>query len=386
MDRSRSPEVTSAMDRFLSPEETGAAHDDVSERNYPVEENNPAGPERSPPLVSAAAPFMARQAPLRPEPGAYAANLAAANTLFMTGMHDRVGEPAYAGVATSVTDQDVPAMWLRAVGGRGKSTMANGGIATKFHSQILQLGGRGYASRQHTGGDGLHIGVMAGRAHSGNRSRAAFTGYEARGNVKGYALGLYGTWHHDDICRKGPYMDLSLHYGWFDNRVKGESLGEERYRSKGLTGAAEAGYHQRLFSGRRTALYLKPSLQIGWMGIRAAHTERNGDRFTLLGSGNIQSRLGGRLYLEKLIRGENDRLRLSKPYIETNWIHNTRHVGVGINGSALMQEGGKNLAEVKLGHEAQANSRLALWGNLGYQAGGGGFNNTVGTLGVKVRF
>jgi outer membrane autotransporter protein len=333
------------------------------------------------PIVS----VMAGQAPLRPEPGIYAANLAAANTLFITGMHDRIGEPAYPGALASLDESVYPALWIRMVGGRNKASMANGQIATRTDSQLVQLGGE----ILHVGGNGsqgTHIGLMAGGGQSRSRSRAAVTGYQAAGGIEGYAVGLYGTWHQDDCGQKGPYLDVSLNYGWFNNRVKGESLAEERYRSKGLAGSVEAGYHRKFHEGSQVNAYLQPRLQLTWMGVRAAHTEINGDRFVLLGSGNIQSRLGNRVYIEKHVQGLNGRQHIFKPYIETSWVHNTRAFGVSINGDRLRQEGGRNLAEVKIGHEGQANRRVAVWGSLGYQAGTGGFSNTVGTLGIKARF
>ncbi|WP_213989591.1 autotransporter outer membrane beta-barrel domain-containing protein [Sodalis sp. dw_96] len=329
--------------------------------------------------------IMAGRAPLRPEPGIYAANLAAANTLFVTGMHDRIGEPTYPGALAFSEESVYPAMWLRVVGGRNKASMAQGQITTRTDSQLVQLGGE----ILHIGGngsDGAHIGLMVGSGQSRSRSRAALTGYQAGGDIEGYAVGLYGTWHQDHHRQKGPYLDLSLNYGWFDNRVKGESLPEERYRSKGLIGGAEAGYHRKIHEGTQVNAYLQPRLQMTWMGVRAAHTEINGDKFALLGSGNIQSRLGNRFYLEKRIQGPNGLQHAFKPYIETNWIHNSRAFGVAINGNRLLQQGGRNLAEVKIGHEGQANRRVAVWGSLGYQAGAGGFSNTVGTLGVKAHF
>jgi len=52
---------------------------------------------------------------LRPEGGSYVANLAAANTLFVMSLHDRLGEPQF---TDTLKDQnEVTSLWLRQVGG-----------------------------------------------------------------------------------------------------------------------------------------------------------------------------------------------------------------------------------------------------------------------------
>ncbi|MBW2956051.1 autotransporter outer membrane beta-barrel domain-containing protein, partial [Hafnia paralvei] len=51
----------------------------------------------------------------RPEGGSYIANLAAANTLFNTRLHDRLGETQYVDALTG--EKKVTSLWLRQVGG-----------------------------------------------------------------------------------------------------------------------------------------------------------------------------------------------------------------------------------------------------------------------------
>lgn len=51
----------------------------------------------------------------RPESASYTANLAAANTMFLTRLHGRLGETQYIDALTG--EQKVTSMWMRNVGG-----------------------------------------------------------------------------------------------------------------------------------------------------------------------------------------------------------------------------------------------------------------------------
>ncbi|WP_050132552.1 autotransporter outer membrane beta-barrel domain-containing protein, partial [Yersinia frederiksenii] len=55
----------------------------------------------------------------RPESGAYSANLAAANTMFVSRLHDRLGETQYIDALTG--EQKVTSLWLRNEGGHNRS-------------------------------------------------------------------------------------------------------------------------------------------------------------------------------------------------------------------------------------------------------------------------
>lgn len=69
--------------------------------------------------------------------------------------------------------------------------------------------------------------------------------------------------------------------------------------------------------------------------------EANGTRVESTGNGNVQTRLGVRA----LIKGQNniddDKQRSFEPYIEANWIANTRNFGTTLNGVNVSQRGTK---------------------------------------------
>lgn len=75
-----------------------------------------------------------------------------------------------------------------------------------------------------------------------------------------------------------------------------------------------------------------------------------------------------------------------EPFIEMNWLHNTKNFGVRMNGAEIYQNGASDLGEIKLGTDGQINSSLNLWGQIITQIGGKGYNDTQATLGIKYIF
>jgi outer membrane autotransporter protein len=320
--------------------------------------------------------------PLLIESGIFAANLSAANTMLTTRMHDRLGNPAYPEAWGYDNASGRPALWLRTVGSSNTSAMSAGGNLTQTHLQRVQLGGEIFHATRN-GADGWHLGLMAGQGKSHSKTRSTSNGDDAKGGISGYAMGVYGTWHRDDEQRKGLYLDGSLNYNWFDNRVRDKTGTEHHYRSHGMVGSVETGYHQKWHQGKGYRAYIQPQAQLTWMGVRAEQAVINEQTLSSRGSDNLQSRLGARVYIEHRAEG---RQLIAQPYIETSWIHNSRPFGVEFNGHTQSQQGSTDIAEFKIGHEGQISRDVALWGSLAHQLGGGNYRNTAGTLGVTIRF
>lgn len=191
---------------------------------------------------------------------------------------------------------------------------------------------------------------------------------------------------------KGLYFDGWAQYGWFDNHVKGEGLASESYKSKGLTASVETGYTFKVgeFSGSKGTVnewYVQPQAQVTWMGVKSDdHQEANGTRIKMNGNGNIQTRLGARAYLKSFNKMDEGKGREFQPFIEANWLHNTRSFSTKMDDVSVSQEGARNLGEIKLGVEGQITPDLNLWGNVGVQMGDNGYNNSAATLGLKYHF
>ena len=123
------------------------------------------------------------------------------------------------------------------------------------------------------------------------------------------------------------------------------------------------------------------------MGVKTKnHTESNGTIVELNGDGNIQTRLGVRLYTGNSNAVNRDEKMEFQPFIEANWIHNQKDFGVVMDGVSNKQDSAGDLGEVKLGTEIKLNQNFDLWGNVAYQWGGNDYNDTLVTLGLKYRF
>ena len=326
---------------------------------------------------------------LRPEAGSYTANMAAANTMFVTRLHERLGPMQYTDVMTGETKNT--SMWMRHEGGHNRWRDGTGQLKTQGNRYVVQLGGdiaqwgRGETDR-------WHLGVMAGYGNDHNSTDSVRTGYRSKGSVNGYSTGLYATWFANDETHNGAYLDTWAQYGWFDNHVKGDGLPGESWKSKGLTASLETGYTWKAgeFSGSHGSLnewYVQPQAQVVWMGVKAdEHRESNGTRVESTGDGNVRTRLGVKTWIKGHNRMDDGKSREFRPFVEVNWLHNTRDFGTRMNGVTVHQDGARNIGEVKAGVEGQINDRLNLWGNVGVQAGDKGYSDTSAMLGVKYTF
>lgn len=168
---------------------------------------------------------------LRPEGGAYLANLQAAQTMFRLGYHDR-----HAG-------QNSGRAWARVDGSRTGFDAVSQQLDVQGNSQSLSVGADVWRNDAGSG-----VGVMLSSGNATSTSTNALTGYYARGKVKGEALGVYGTWRTGNAVDPyaGFYVDGSVQRAQFRNRVEGVGLDAERYDSRGWQGAIETGYAFRV--------------------------------------------------------------------------------------------------------------------------------------------
>jgi autotransporter family porin len=320
----------------------------------------------------------------RPETGSYAANLAAANTLFTTSLDDRLGETHYIGADG---EKHATSLWLRNAGGHTRFSDSSGQLKTTGNRYVMQLGGD-IAQWSSNGADRFHLGVMGGYANAQSNTHSNVTGYTSKGQVHGYSTGVYATWLQDNADKTGAYVDSWMLYNWFDNSVKGDGIAEESYKSKGITASVEAGYAFKVAEmSERSSFYLQPKAQATWMGVKADdHKEHNGTRVVGEGDNNVQTRLGVRAYIKGHNAIDDGKNRTFEPFIEANWVHNTESYGSSMNGVSVQQAGARNLGEVKVGVDAKLNQTVNLWGNIGQQMGDKGYSDTSAMVGVKVNF
>lgn len=320
----------------------------------------------------------------RPEAGSYLANNYAANTLFMTRLHDRLGETQYVDMLTG--EKKVTSLWMRNVGAHTRFKDGSGQLKTQSNSYVLQLGGD-LAQWSSDGLDRWHIGAMAGYANSQNRTQSSLTGYHSRGQVTGYSVGLYGTWYANDADKTGTYVDTWALYNWFDNKVMGQEQATEKYKSSGITASVEAGYSFKLGESERNSYWLQPKAQVVWMDVQAdSHREANGTRVKDDTDGNLMTRLGVKAFINGHNAIDDGKSREFQPFVEANWIHNTQTASVKMDDVRNDMRGTKNIGELKVGVEGQITPRLNVWSNVAQQVGDKGYSDTRGMLGIKYNF
>ncbi|KAA6100302.1 autotransporter outer membrane beta-barrel domain-containing protein [Pantoea sp. B_9] len=319
---------------------------------------------------------------VRPEAASYSANLAAANTLFTISMDDRPAETFY---TDANGQQQSTRLWLHNSAGHSRVKDSSGQLKSDTNRYAIQLGGD-VASGTLTGSDSLRLGAMAGYGNAQSKSRSAVSGYQSRGQVNGYSLGVYGSWQQNAAEQSGAFVDSALSYGWFNNSVKGDDIGQQSYKSKGISASLAGGYRAEVATlSDSTSLWLRPQAQLNWQGVKADDVkEQNGSRVQGTGQDNLQSRLGVRASLHTLLDPQSH--SAIEPYAEANWLHNSRAFGTALNGVNIQQAGTRNAAEVKLGVDARLNANVNLWGGVAQQLGNHSYSDTSAVAGVKVSF
>lgn len=366
---------------FIQPEDPDPVdpHDPDPVDPDPVDPVDPIIPEPEEPDVP---PVTEQQ--YRPEAGSYLANNYAANTLFMTRLHDRLGETQYVDMLTG--EKKVTSLWLRNVGAHTRFKDGSGQLKTQSNSYVMQLGGD-LAQWSSDGLDRWHLGAMAGYANSQSRTQSSLTGYYSRGQVTGYSVGLYGTWYANEADKSGTYVDTWALYNWFDNKVMGQGQATEKYKSSGITASVEAGYSFKLGESERNSYWLQPKAQVVWMGVQADnHREANGTRVKDNTDGNLMTRLGVKAYINGHNAIDDGKSREFQPFVEANWIHNTQTTSVKMDDVSSDMRGTRNIGELKVGVEGQITPRLNVWSNVAQQVGDKGYSDTRGMLGVKYNF
>ena len=123
------------------------------------------------------------------------------------------------------------------------------------------------------------------------------------------------------------------------------------------------------------------------MGVRSrAHTEDNGSNISFGGDGNVQTRLGLRAYINGHHKIDEGKRREFEPFIEANWLHNTKAFSVTLDDHTISQQGARNIGELKTGVEAKLGDRLNMWGNISVQMGGKGYHDAQAMYGIKYQF
>lgn len=302
---------------------------------------------------------------LRPEPGAYLANLQAAQTMFRLGYHDRQA------------GQNSGRAWARVDGSRNGFDAVSRQLDIRGNSQALTVGADVW---RHDSGSS--VGVMLSSGNATSTSTNALTGYYARGKVKGEALGLYGTWRGGNGADPyaGFYVDGSVQRAQFRNRVQGIGLADERYDSRAWQGAVESGYAFRVGGASNGGIYLEPQLQLGynrWDSNR--HTEANGTVVTSEDADGLFGRAG--LRLSGVTRWGNATTEV-QPYIAAHWLHTRAESQIRMDDEVVDARIPRSRGEFSAGASLKFGNGVGAWGGLSLQKASG-FHQTSAQVGVS---
>ncbi len=321
---------------------------------------------------------------VRPEGGAYAANLYAMSTLFDASVGQRGGDTERAD--TLAADGRSTNLWMKHSGGHQRSTDSSGQLNTHV-SRNATLFGADLAGGSTRAGGAWRTGGFAGYGNSHGNSTSQLTNHSASSQVKGYTTGVYGTWYANGNSEQGLYTDAVLQYSWFDAQVSGDDVATERYSAKGVSTSLEAGY---VFSDRfddGDAWYLQPKTRVVWSSVTPDdHREDNGTVVSTQGSDTLSVSVGARASLKLNYTGDDTLVDSFKPFVETNWIHNSRQAGVSLDGVSVTQAGTRNIAEFKVGAEGRINRDLTITASLAQQVGSNDFSDTAASLALRLSF
>ncbi len=302
---------------------------------------------------------------LRPEPGAYLANQAAAVQMFQLRRHDR-GEPGF--------DRARIGTWVRAGRDQLQANVA-GQVDARTHINTLQLG-----SDVWRWGDGRgQVGVMLGTGEATTQAVSTLSGYGTRGKVKGKSAGVYLGWVQDAQSSAGLYVDGWLQAARFDNEVQGEGIARETYDSRTRSASLEAGYAWAIRSSEASTLYLQPQAQLTWTDYDGdSLIENNGTTVEDGRGGGLNSRLGVRLFGQGTLQGNR-----VQPFLAANWLRGQRDEAMRFNSESLSAKTPENRYEVQAGAQLQLGQRWSAWGDLRVQRGDSGYRNHGAQVGLR---
>lgn len=320
-----------------SSSDTCAAPAPTPEEDEPQQDETPVAPTQPNDTQPKPEPIYS------PETVAYLSQHATANHMFNLKFHDRLYLPGENGV------------WVHAQAGFNKMRSSlTQDISAKMDYYTIHIG------KDLVENELYQFGVMAAYGHASGTSRNHRHGIKADMDSNGFAVGVYGSY----TPTEHRYVDAWVQYAYLRNKVTGEKSSSEKYNSKGLLASIEAGYAFNISENS----YFQPQVQLTYMGVKSdRHEEANGNIVTS-NSGNVQIRVGARVYGDKTLFNGS-----TTPYMELNYFHNTKPFKVNVqNGNGMTtisQQNARDIYQIEVGFTSQLNKDLRLTGGVSYAQG-----------------
>lgn len=316
----------------------------------------------------------------RPEVAAYLANQRLAGQMFVHSLHDRLGEPQYANdqapMSADGLSENPKSGWLRVVGNWEGSRSKSDIFGVRTNAFLLH-GGVEFADwKLLSETDRVHVGAMASYGNATSNATAQGNSARAQGKVEGWSLGAYGTWYQNDEHKLGAYVDTWAQFGWFNNRVDGDTLDSVRYNAHGFSISGEAGYAFPL----RGDWVVEPQAQVIYVTYNENDfTEPTGTRISGANSSGVVTRLGVRTH-RTWVRDDG---RQIQPYLTLNWWHTETDSSVSFNSLPQGSMYPRDRFEAKIGVNALLGKRWTGWTNVSGSWGQQSYYQYAVRAGVK---
>ncbi|HCJ6376234.1 autotransporter outer membrane beta-barrel domain-containing protein [Citrobacter sp. RHBSTW-00671] len=309
----------------------------------------------------------------RADIGAYLGNQWMARNLQMQTLYDREG---------SQYRSDDGSVWMRFKAGSAESQAAGGNVDIDNNYSQFQLGGDVLA--WNNGEQSFTAGLMgsyinADTDSTGNRG-ADGSRFSASGNVDGYNIGLYATWFADEQNHRGLYVDSWYQYGTYNNNVDNDGLSSVHYDSTASAASLETGYRYDIALSNGNTVSLTPQAQLTWQRYDAdSVTDDGGTRISGQDGDSWTSRLGLRVD-GKLHKSGN---AVIQPFMEANWLYTSDTASATFGDTEVTQDLPSSRAELKVGIQANLNSRWSVTGQVAGQKGSNDYGDLNGSLNLR---
>lgn len=311
------------------------------------------------------------------------AGFAASVDLFEMTIHDRQGTRAWINPITG--EKTTTSLWMRQTMSKSDSSDSSGQFGGRSDDRATTIGGD--ILQLSPSGSGLvYAGLMAGFGSSDYDANSSVTGASAKADTDAWMVGAYAGWNQNDPKNDctGAYLAGWVQYAHFSSDIVRSGEKKLEAKASGLSASLEAGWivkaaeFQMQGGATEGAFYIEPHAQVTWWG--TDYDNIDGENIEFEGQHNITTRLGARLTMET--SGATN----FSPYLEANWVHNTKEYGVQWGEAESYIEGTQNQAELKFGAETFFTDSFSGYAQIRANWGGDGYNRQEGSLGLKYRF
>jgi outer membrane autotransporter protein len=203
--------------------------------------------------------------------------------------------------------------------------------------------------------------------------------------VDGYSAGVYGTWYGNKDILSGPYVDTWVMYGAFNNKVNGQGLPTESYKSSNVAASLETGYSFPIYENQGekggTRMFIEPQAQVIVSNYSAGdHTEQNGTVVSGQSGSSVTTRVGVRLHGNVQ---DDAGMKQMRPFAEVNWWHGPGSQSIAFDGITVNDGLPSNRLEGKVGLQGNVTQHVSVWGSVGFEAGAHDYTAGKAQVGMK---